>query len=87
MKTLRREIKETIARLGNSPSDADFIADQALSILRRLAADAETSPGPEWLAGSFAELNRFWVGSIPWCSELSREIERLIIMYGDLTGR
>ena len=29
----------------------------------------------------FQDLRQFWLDSVPWCSELSRGLEKIIIMY------
>jgi len=87
MESLKKEIHSLISRLESRPADVAAIEHQVLDYLRRLSADAESAAGPERLAGRFAELTRFWSEAIPWCSQLSRDIERLIIIHGDMVER
>lgn len=35
------------------------------------------------LFSRIATLKQFWLESIPWCSELSRQVERLLILFDE----
>jgi hypothetical protein len=79
MKALREEIVALKDRLEKSVVKGSPVERQTLHHLRLLAeADDKT------LARGLADLEQFWLSSIDWCSELSKQIEKLIIMYADL---
>ena len=77
------ELEKEIAALKNQLENSDIIGNpterQAMGYLNRLmAADEKT------LDREFADLKQFWQSSVDWCSELSKQIEKLIIMHADL---
>ena len=76
------ELFKEIADLKDQLEKSDIIANpaerRAVDYLNRLmAANAKT------LDREFAALKQFWLSSVDWCSELSRQIEKLIIMHAD----
>ena len=76
---LLKEISALKEQLENSAFIGNTIEAQAKYYLVRLmAADVKT------LDREFADLKRFWLSSVDWCSELSRQLEKLIIMHEDL---
>lgn len=76
---LIREISALKHQLENSDLIDSTIEDRAIVYLDRLmAADQKT------LDREFADLKQFWLSSVDWCSELSRQLEKLIIMHEDL---
>ncbi len=79
MKALREEIIALKHRLEKSDIDGSPVERQTLHYLNLLAEADEHS-----LASVLADLEQFWLSSIDWCSELSKQIEKLIIMYEDL---
>ena len=52
--------------------------------LKRLTADLKNTEDPKTLKTGFAELEQFWLSSVAWCSQLSKEIEKIIIIYQEL---
>jgi hypothetical protein len=79
MDELEKEIAALKDQLENSDNIGNTIEGRAIYYLDRLmAADEKT------LDREFADLKQFWLSSVDWCSELSRQIEKLIIMHEDL---
>ena len=79
MEALRQEIVALKDRLEKSDINASPVEQQTLHHLSRLATANEKA-----LEGGLADLKQFWLSSVDWCSELSKQIEKLIIMYEDL---
>ena len=78
MDKLREEITALINQLQKSDINASAVEHQTIFLLNRLAEADETA-----FDQSLAELKQFWLSSIDWCSELSKQIEKLIIMHED----
>lgn len=78
MDKLREEITALINQLQKSDINGSAVEHQTLSHLRRLVAADETA-----FDQGLADLKQFWLSSIDWCSELSKQIENLIIMHED----
>ena len=79
MDKLRKEIAALINQLQKSDISGSAVERQTIYHLNRLAAADEMA-----FDQSLANLKQFWLSSIDWCSELSKQIEKLIIMYEDL---
>ena len=77
---LFKEISALKDRLDNSGRIGNAAEDRTKYHLNRLMAADEKTLGRE-----FSDLKQFWLSSVDWCSELSKQIEKLIIMYEDLT--
>ena len=76
---LLKEISALKGQLEKSALIGNTIEAQAKYYLERLmAADEKT------LDREFADLEQFWLSSVDWCSELSKQLEKLIIMHEDL---
>ena len=76
---LLEEISDLKGQLEKSALIGNTIEAQAAYYLERLmAADEET------LDREFADLKQFWLSSVDWCSELSKQLEKLIILYEEL---
>ena len=76
---LLKEISALKEQLENSALIGNTIEEQAANYLERLMAADEKN-----LDREFADLKQFWLSSVDWCSELSRQLEKLIIMHEDL---
>ena len=76
MDNLREEIAALIDQLKKSDINASAVEHQTILLLNRLVEADETA-----FDQSLAELKQFWLSSIDWCSELSKQIEKLIIMH------
>ena len=79
MEALRQEIVALKSQLEKSAINRSPVERQTLQHLSRLAEADQNS-----LSQGLADLKQFWLSSIDWCSELSKQIEKLIIMYEDL---
>ena len=76
MDNLREEIAALIDQLKKSDINASAVEHQTILLLNRLVEADETA-----FDQSLAELKQFWLSSIDWCSELSKQVEKLIIMH------
>jgi hypothetical protein len=74
MDNLRKEIAALIDQL--KKSDINPVERQTLHHLNRLVAADETA-----FDQVLSDLKQFWLSSIDWCSELSKQVEKLIIMH------
>ena len=83
MEALRKEIRSLIRRMERAPSPVGSVEALALDRLRILSAAAEQVPETGEFASLLGELQGFWLHSIDWCSQLSKDIERLLILYDD----
>ena len=77
---MRREIQDAMERL-NQEVDAGSAEAAALVHLRGLSRSL--SGAPHRLESRIAELRRFWLESVPWCSPLSKDLEKLIILCSE----
>jgi hypothetical protein len=75
---LKKEIVSLIDRLEKSDRIDNAVENQAVSHLKRLIGADEKALGIY-----FAHLKQFWTTSVDWCSELSKQLEKLIIIYED----
>lgn len=50
------------------------------AILAAMANPDETGT----IASRFADLEQYWLSSVAWCSELSKDIEKIIMDYQEL---
>ncbi|MDX2502745.1 MAG: hypothetical protein QNL14_19835 [Deltaproteobacteria bacterium] len=76
---LHKEIADLKDQLEYSDLIGNTIEERTIYYLNRLtAADKKT------LDREFVDLKQFWLSSIDWCSELSKQIEKLVIMHEDL---
>jgi hypothetical protein len=76
MDNLREEIAALIDQLKKSDINGSAVERQTISHLNRLVAADETA-----FDQVLADLKQFWLSSVDWCSELSKQIEKLIIMH------
>ena len=76
---LLKEISALKRQLEKSALIGNTIEAQAAYYLERLMAADENT-----LDREFADLNQFWLSSVDWCSELSKQLEKLIIMHEEL---
>ena len=84
MEDLRQEIRSLIRRLETPSLTSGNVEAMTLDRLQVLCAAAERAQQPGDLASLFRELRQFWLDSIDWCSQLSRDIERLLILHDEL---
>jgi hypothetical protein len=86
MEKLKKEIHTLVDKLEKGFSDEKSIEYSVLIHLKRLLQVMEGSDKNEFelIGALFSELRQFWLDSVPWCSELSKDIEKLIIMFSDI---
>ena len=86
MESLRHAIHALVAKLEGAFPPPGSIEDTTLVRLRTLCAAADQAQRAEDLNCQFAELRQYWLDSIDWCSQLSKEIERLLIIQEELAA-
>ena len=84
MERLKKEIHELIDKLEKGLSGETGIEATVLTHLKQLLLAMDGSGKSGSIGVSFSELRQFWLDSVPWCSELSKEIEKLIVMFTDI---
>lgn len=84
MEHLRHAMKALVARLEGTFPQSGSIEDTTRIHLRMLCIAAEKAQQAGELDRQFAELRQYWLDSIDWCSQLSREVEKLLIMQEEL---
>jgi hypothetical protein len=84
---LKKEIQELIDQLEKGLLGENSIESLVLSHLKRILAVMAGSDKDKSAGVLISDLRQFWLDSVPWCSELSKNIEKLIIMYGESGGR
>jgi len=81
MNELANEIAAMIEKLEKSstvdPGAAQITAGHLKAILAAMAIPDNAGTIASW----FAELEQFWLSSVAWCSQLSKDIEKIIIDY------
>ena len=79
MDKLKPEIIALIDQLKKSDINTSAVARQTIYHLNHLVEADEMA-----FDQGLADLKQFWLSSVDWCSELSKQIEKLIIMHEDL---
>ncbi len=82
---LRQEIRSLIHRMEMAGPAAGSVEAMALERLQALCGAAERAQQAGEVTPLFLELQQFWLHSIGWCSQLSKDIERLLILHDELT--
>jgi len=81
MEMFKNEIHSLIVKLeGSHPVDGSTEA-YTLEHLKRIVVIAEKTGNLGELAESVLVLKNFWLNSVKWCSQLSRDLEKLITIY------
>jgi len=84
MDELTKEIVALIKKLEKS-NPIDGSPEQITTgQLNGLLAAMENAVDPGTLAPRVAELEQFWLSSVAWCSQLSKDVERILIIYQEL---
>ena len=81
MNELKQEIVALIKKLENSDSIGGSTEQITAHHLNGLLAAMQNAEDPGALARRFAELEQFWLSSVAWCSQLSKDVEKIIIIY------
>ena len=81
MNELKNEIVALIIKLENS-NPIDGSMEHITTIhLKRLMTALQNEAEIEALRRKIAELEQFYATSVAWCSQLSKDIEKILIMY------
>ena len=81
MQELENEIVALIDKLEKA-NPLDGSTEQiTIHHLRRLITALENAEETETNQGKIAELEQFYESSVPWCSQLSKDIEKIVIIY------
>ncbi|MBC2735164.1 MAG: hypothetical protein HF981_12470 [Desulfobacteraceae bacterium] len=84
MEMLRQEMRSLVAKLESAFPQPGSIEDATLYRLRTLCGVADQAREAAELNDRFVELRQYWLDSIDWCSQLSKEIEKLLIIQEEL---
>lgn len=84
MKELTEEIVALIKKLEKSNPIDGSTEQIATRHLKGLLAAIRNAESPAALASRFADLERFWLSTVAWCSQLSKELEKIIIIHQEL---
>jgi hypothetical protein len=84
MEDLRQAIGSLIHRMELAPALTGSVEAATLDRLHGLYAAAERAQHADELGPLFGGLQQFWLSSIDWCSQLSKDIERLLIIYDEM---
>ena len=84
MKRLQEEIRFLTTKLTESHPVPGSIEEMALALLRHLERAANSVQDVRRLDRHIRSLEDFWLHHVPWCSVLSKDIERIIILYEDV---
>jgi len=84
MHELKKEIAALIEKLDKSNPIDSSTEQITTSHLKGLLAAMENADDPITLAPRFADLEQFWLSSVAWCSQLSKDVEKIIIIYQEL---
>lgn len=80
---LQKEIQFVLDQLERVHPEAESTEGIAVEYLKCLLQKPESRRAPENLKADFSQLKRFWMESVPWCSELSKQIEKIIILQDE----
>ena len=86
MTGLKDEIRRLINRLNTTALQETGPEAAVRGYLKRFLAALESGGGQTGNGAAdaaYAELRQYWLDAVPWCSDLSRDLEKLIIMYTD----
>ncbi len=87
MESLREEIHSLITRLEGNLAPSGHVEAQTLVRLRALQAAADKAMAAGELTLEIMALRQYWLDSIDWCSQLSRDIEKLLIIQEELAAQ
>jgi hypothetical protein len=73
-------------RLKFMPSDENSPETQVLEYLSSLLVAAGSGERSA-MEDRIFQLKHFWFQSVPWCSTLSKEIEKIVIQYNEYAER
>jgi hypothetical protein len=84
MDELTKEIIALIDKLEKQNPDDGSREHLTTTHLTGLLSAMQNAEGPVTLAPRIADLEQFWLSSIAWCSQLSKDVEKIIVLYQEL---
>ena len=75
-----KSLKALIRQLDNSPSVQNSVEQTSLRLLKAVMAAVEEGDTVR-VARRVATLKAFWLESVAWCSQLSKDMEKMLIQY------
>lgn len=85
MNELTQEIVALIEKLDKSNPIVGSTEQITSNLLKGLLAEVEHADAVRTPVARFADLEQFWLSSVAWCSEFSKDIEKIIITYQELS--
>jgi len=85
MDRLREEIRCLRTKLEALQPLPGSTEHTVIGLLHNLSAAVEKSPDVRLLAPQILELEHYWLHSVAWCSALSKEIEKILIVQEELS--
>ena len=80
MDRLREEIRLLRTRLEAMKPLPGSTEHTVIGLLHNLSVAAERTPDARLLTPHILELEHFWLHSVAWCSSLSKDIEKILIV-------
>ena len=85
MKELANEIAALIEKLELSDPIDSRTEQITAGHLKAIMAAMGNPDDADEIASRFADLEQFWQSSVAWCSQLSKDVEKIIIDYQELS--
>ena len=86
MENLPVLLKELIVELERTPGAQSEPANQLLPKLTTFLKAVDSGDALA-MAMQVAGLRQFWLHSVPWCSQLSKSLEKVLMVYDELAER
>ena len=81
MNEFKAEINKTVGNLKAANPGYQSPEKIALNYLERIVQQSKTISNIRELDSIITELRLFWLNSVAWCSPLSKDLEKIIILY------
>ena len=81
MNEFMAEINKTVSNLKAANPGHQSPEQIALSYLEAISQKGKSISNISELDPIISELRLFWLNSVAWCSQLSKDIEKIIIIY------
>ena len=80
----QEHLRALSAHLEKTAAGPGGVEQQALQHLRSLLQATETPGDRRQMDRRIQALHQFWLQSVDWCSQLSKQLERVLADYGEL---
>lgn len=87
MEHLREEIRFLTAKLKALHPPPGSTEDAVIGLLQNLSAAADKTQDARLLSPQILQLEHYWLHYVAWCSALSKEIEKILILKEELSAR